>query len=429
MPAARLSLTVEDIDRFVGESVFTPASRGRVGIELEWLVVALDDATRPVAIERVRQATDAVSPLPGGSIVTFEPGGQVELSSPPLAGLRAGVTTIEADAAAFGRALADEGLGLCGLGLDAARPLRRVVDTPRYRAMEAYFDTGGPSGRTMMRGTAAVQVNVDLGPSADVEHRWQLAHRLGPVLAAAFANSPLAAGAPSGWRSTRLALWSTIDPGRTAPVDGGVDGGVDGAVSGAGDGRAAWARYALDARVMLIRVADDRFEPVLEPLTFREWMGQGNALGSPTLDDFAYHLTTLFPPVRPRGWLELRMIDALPDPWWRVAVAVTTALFEDDRAAAVADRATATTGELWEEATRHGLEHPALAAAARACFAAALDALPRLDSDDATTSAVAAFNDRYVARGRCPADDRLDEWTRDGTVMPAADRFVEATRT
>ncbi len=409
----RPSLTADDVARFVGEQVFAPRSRGRVGIELEWLVVALDDPMRPVAIDTVRRAVDAASPLPGGSSVTFEPGGQVELSSPPLP-LRAGPGAIATDATALGRALADEGLGLCGLGLDPARPLRRVVDVPRYRAMEAYFDAGGPSGRTMMRGTAAVQVNVDLGRGTDVARRWRLAHRVGPVLAAAFANSPLADGAPSGWRSTRLAVWFMTDPGRTAPVDGHGD-----------DGRAAWVRYALDARVMLIRVADDHFEPVLEPLTFREWMDHGHELGAPTLDDFAYHLTTLFPPIRPRGWLELRMIDALPEPWWRVAVAVTAALFDDDAAAAVAERATRRTGGLWDEATRHGLAHPALASAARACFTAAIEALPRLDVDHTTASAVAAYHDRYVARGRCPADDRLDAWARSGALMPATDRFVE----
>ena len=102
-----------------------------------------------------------------------------------------------------------------------------------------------------------------------------------------------------------------------------------------------WLAYALAARVMMIRVSPDRFEAVDGPLgeellTFAAWMERGHELGWPTLEDFEYHLTTLFPPVRPKGWLELRMLDSLPDPWWRVAAGVATALLEDADAGAAA---------------------------------------------------------------------------------------------
>jgi len=133
----------------------------------------------------------------------------------------------------------------------------------------------------------------------------------------------------------------------------------------------------------------------------------GHELGWPTLDDFDYHLTTLFPPVRPRGWLELRMIDSLPDPWWRVAAAVATALLEDAAAGAAAREAVTRAGvaDHWRSAARHGLADPALRAAAQAVFPAALSGLGRLGADRATVAAAEAFHDRFVARGRCPADD------------------------
>jgi glutamate--cysteine ligase len=201
-----------------------------------------------------------------------------------------------------------------------------------------------------------------------------------------------------------------MDPSRTAPV--------------AGHHRRAdpveeWTAYALRARLMLIRACPDWFRPVVAPLPFGVWMARGHELGWPTLDDFAYHLTTLFPPVRPRGWLELRMVDAVPDPWWQVAVAVATTLLDDPAAFEVAERACAPVADRWAEAASAGLGHPGLAAAARQCFEAALDALPRLGADREAVTATEAYLERFVARGRCPADDLLDGWAAGGPAAVA----------
>ena len=178
---------------------------------------------------------------------------------------------------------------------------------------------------------------------------------------------------------------------------------------------------------MFIRRDTSRFVPILEPLTLRDWIANGHELGFPTLDDVSYHFTTLFPPVRPRGWLEMRMIDSLPDPWWRAAVAVATTLVCDDTAAVDADDAIAPTAGRWLDAARHGLGHPDFADAARDAFDVALRAMVRLGTDATTVLAVEAFVDRYVARGRCPADDRLEAWQEDGTLIPEPDQFSAAT--
>jgi glutamate--cysteine ligase len=236
------------------------------------------------------------------------------------------------------------------------------------------------------------------------------------VLAAAFANSPLSGGVPSGWRSRRLSIWTEVDKCRTAAPDGGTR-----------DPARAWTDYALDARVMFIRQDESRYVPILDSLTLADWIANGHELGFPTADDVSYHFTTLFPPVRPRGWLELRMIDSLPDPWWRAAVAVATTLVCDDNAAETAAPAIEATRGRWLDAARHGLGHPELADAAKAAFDAALLAMVRLGTDATTVLAVEAFVDRYVARGRCPADDRLDAWQADETLFPEADCFVAAT--
>jgi glutamate--cysteine ligase len=415
VPAARRSLTTRDVRQLVDEQCFPPRPSGRVGVEVEWLAVCLAEPAQRVRPEVVGEAG---AELPAGSRLTFEPGGQVELSSPPLRGIGPACASIAADAAGLSAALADHGVGLVGLGLDPGPVRPRCIDSPRYEAMEAYFDAQCAAGRTMMRSTAAVQVNVDLGPTpADAARRWHRAHDAGPVLAAAFANSPLAAGAPSGWRSRRLAVWTDVDECRTTAADG----------NGEPDPVRQWTNYALAARVMFIRRDESRFVPILEPLTLGDWIAHGHELGFPTLDDVSYHFTTLFPPVRPRGWLEMRMIDSLPDPWWRAAVAVATTLVCDDTAAGAAAEAIAPTRGRWLDAARHGLGHPELAGAARDAFDVALDAMVRLGTDATTVLAVEAFVDRYVARGRCPADDRLDAWQDDETLIPEPDQFAAAT--
>jgi glutamate--cysteine ligase len=345
------------------------------------------------------------------SPLTLEPGGQLELSPPPAASLGECVEGAAADLAAVRAELAAHGLGLVGRGHDPLHPPRRILTDHRYAAMEAYFDRHGAAGRSMMCSSASVQVCLDAGTEEPgplgFGRRWRLAHLLGAVLVAAFANSPLRGGRPTGWKSTRQAVWAQIDPHRSlAPRDG-------------RDPREGWAAHVLDTPVMCVRCHEGPW-PVPEGLTFREWI-RGGRPRPPDLDDLDYHLTTLFPPVRPRGHLELRMIDAQPgDDGWRVALAVTAALFDDPEASERIYRAvkplaeTAGSGPpprnpLWRAAARHALADPELHSAAVTGFAAAQEALPRLGASDGIQAAVADFADRYVTRGRCPADDLLDE--------------------
>jgi glutamate--cysteine ligase len=423
MPAPEQVLTLGDARQLVADRGFGCApcpgpDAGLVGIELEWLAVRLDHPTTPAPHETLYAVADAGPHLPGCSRLTFEPGGQVELSSPPRP-LDAAIESVTADAAAIGDALARDGIGLLAIGLEPGLRRERVVRNPRYDAMEAYFDACGPDGRVMMRSTASMQVNLDLCDPVVGAARWQAAHDVGPVLAAAFANSPFGECGPSGLRSTRLDVWSRIDRSRTAPV----------ATTCAGDGGRDWAEYALDAHVMLVRGSARRHEPVLAPMRFRDWIAAGHPSGWPTADDLEYHLTTLFPPVRPRGWLELRMIDALPAPWWRVAVAVTTVLVEDESLREHCARIARPTRELWGAAARDALRHPALGHAARACFDGALDALRRRGVDGSTIDTVEEYVDRFVGRGRCPADDLLERWQARGGMVPAPENAPEAAWT
>jgi glutamate--cysteine ligase len=384
----------------------------QVGVELEWLTHDARDPSLPVPADLISAlipaAATAVAEAGGQSALTAEPGGQLELSSAPAPSLADCVAATAADLAATREAAAAYGLTLTGYGLDPIRPPRRVLDLPRYAAMEAFFDHGGPWGRRMMGSSASIQVCLDAGlESSDgtdgIRWRWRLAHQLGPVLVAAFANSPLREGKPTGWRSSRQQNWLNLDPGRTRPV---LDPGEPD-----GDPRTAWAAYALAARVLCVPSDDSPDWTAPYGLTLRDWLRTDSPRPARTTD-IEYHLTTLFPPVRPHGYLELRMIDAQPGDGWIVPLAVTAALFDDEtasRAAMAAVRDGVDGADPWESAARLGPADRRLSWASRECFAAAIDALDRADTPIAIRDAVGEFHERYVRKDQCPADDLLKE--------------------
>jgi len=419
-------LTESDAEEQVHGICFKTGPPGRVGVELEWLVFDGRDPALPVDQQRAATAVarlDGPGALPGRGMLTTEPGGQVEISSAPAAGPGDCIAGASLDLAALRQAIHQEGLRLSGRGLDPFRPPRRVLELPRYAAMEKFFDRAGPWGRLMMCSTASVQVCVDAGGEgpgwSGFRWRWHLLHAIGPVLVAAFANSPLRGGRPTGWKSTRQAIWARLDPTRTRPPahaqpsPGRRPGRSWPAAS---DPRSAWVDYALAAEVMCVRRPGEQDWSAPAGLTFRDWL-RGAGDRPPTGTDLSYHLSTLFPPVRPRGHLEVRSIDAQPGDGWMVPLAVTAALLDDplaaEQAMAAAEALWHRPGSPWWLAARHGPAHPAIAAASRQCFAAAEAALARAGQPAALRRAVTAFAERYVNRDRCPADDLLDQATTD----------------
>ena len=155
-------------------------------------------------------------------------------------------------------------------------------------------------------------------------------------------------------------------------------------------------------------------------LTFREWVRDGGSgtLRAPTAEDLDYHLSTLFPPVRPRGHLELRMIDAQPGDGWIVPAAVATALADDGRAAEAAmaaaepvwDGAGRPGGaeDPWLRAARSGPADPHIGRASRQCFEAADAALGRVGRAGADPPGGGRVHRAIRAARRCPADDQLE---------------------
>jgi ergothioneine biosynthesis glutamate--cysteine ligase EgtA len=424
-------LSEEDAEAHVHGICFKTGPPGQVGVELEWLVSDERDPAVRVPPDRMMHALAGLTTgnphavLPGGGKLSTEPGGQLELSSAPAPSLGGCVAAAGADLATLREATREAGLRLSGYGIDPDRPPERVLDLPRYAAMEQFFDRRGPEGRVMMCNTASVQVCVDAGDdsagASGYRSRWQLLHAIGPVLVAAFANSPQPEGDAAGWRCGRQAVWSRLDPSRTrAPA--GAEPAHSPEHSNDVDPRDAWTSYALDAELMCIRRDGAASWDAPPGVTFRDWL-RGAGERRPTAEDLSYHLTTLFPPVRPHGHMELRMIDAQPADGWVVPTAVVTALLDDPQAAEAAMAATEpvwaqarpdtvtdkhSRASPWLRAAKHGPADAGIARATRACFEAADAALSRAGTPAAIRHAVAAFAERYVLRGKCPADDRDD---------------------
>lgn len=387
----RAPITEETAELYVGGTVFKTGPPERVGVELEWLV---QDAARPDVPVRTERLTKALAeefdpPLAG--LLTTEPGGQLELSSSP-APLADCLAATAADLDRLRRRVAAAGLTLTGLGLDPRPPLLQTGN-PRYLAMDRHFAGRGPEGRLMMCSTASVQVCLDAGThDAEVAQRWHALHAWLPVLTGLFANSP----AP-GVRCGRTAVWAAIDPSRTAAPVG-------------ADPRVAYARWALDAQLLAVRREGGSWAAPAG-VTFRDWLrGEVAGLPAPTRADLAFHLTTLFPPVRAQGHLELRAIDAQPGDGWRVVVALVAALLDDPAARATAtsaanDATAELPGSALETAAREGMTDPVLRRAGMCFVRTAAAALDRA-GHPGLAAEVDGFGERYPARGRCPADDR-----------------------
>lgn len=385
-------LTRADLVDHLRATACAPSAAGsaRVGVEQEWHTFALADPDRHLHPDEVLAAAEAHVALPHGSRITVEPGGQVEISTPPADPWWGCLTDMRVDGAELRRRLLAAGIVAVAAGIDPFRPPSRTLSQPRYDAMQAYFDRQGPEGRRMMSSCASIQVNVDSGDAASFARRWQVAHQTGPALAAAFACSP-----DPLHRSERLANWNAMDPSRTRPVLASGDPVLD------------WATYVLDAEVMLLHGDDGTCTPLERPATFGTWIDEGIDGRHPTAADLDYHCTTLFPPVRPRGWLELRWLDALPAGLAEVAVATVAALLLDERAGDEALALCAPVGRaaMWGVAADHGPRHDGLARAATGVLRVAADALDRLGAGATWSARTADAADRWPAKGRCPADD------------------------
>jgi len=346
-------------------------------------------------------------PLANGGRLTFEPGAQVEHSTAVHPSAAAALADVDHTIGMLRRGFRTEGVRLAAVGLDVWHDVDEVpqqLRAGRYTAQAAYYRQRGYWGAVMMRHTASLQINLDLGPEGVWQERWLAANLISPMLTAVFACSP----SPDAV-SSRARAWQELDPTRS--------GFPALLTNGAGrDPRAEWADAALTADVMLIRAGDEHFEPGCPGLRFIDWINDGHPRhGWPTIDDLDYHLTTLFFEVRARGFLELRAGEAVPDALRPAQVVLASALLYDDRArtdaiALLAEHRTKL-DELWRRAATHGVHDDELRDLACRLWKIALAGAERLPGGwiaQENLTSTRAFIDDYTARGRVPAD-RLSE--------------------
>jgi glutamate--cysteine ligase len=373
------------------------------GVELEWTVHHASDPRRPVDASLLSRALGAYAPptispnpaqvrLPAGSLVTVEPGGQVEISTPPTRSAVDLISVATVDSGTLVDLLRQSGLVLGRRGTDPHRPPRRLLQVPRYAAMQAAFDRIGPQGTRMMCSTASLQVCLDAGEADQYATRWRAVHALGPTLVALFANSPELSGRRTGWVSSRLRTTLGTCPPLTLPPEP------------SDDPAAQWARAAMNAPVICVR-RDGLSWAAPPALTFAAWIADPERVGRrPTLADLDYHLSTMFPPVRPKGYLEIRYLDAQAGDRWVTPFSLLAALMAQRSTIDQVLDVTESCAGRWFEAARDGLADPVLGAVAPRVVQIGADALDDLDLTASQSSQV--LDDLEMRLATRPAGQR-----------------------
>jgi glutamate--cysteine ligase len=239
----------------------------------------------------------------GGGNISLEPGGQFELSGAPLESVHDICEEIGQHLEEAGTVARELGLGFMGVG---HAPIWRrdqipVMPKGRYAIMRAYMPKVGNLGLDMMFRTCTVQANLDFASEADMAAKFRLSLALQPVVTALFANSPFIEGKPSGFLSSRARVWTDTDPDRTGMLPFVFEDGF---------GFEAYARYALDVPMYFVK-RGGRYVDV-SGQSFRAFMAGDMPLlpgERPTLKDWEDHLTTIFPEVRLKTYLEMRGAD------------------------------------------------------------------------------------------------------------------------
>jgi glutamate--cysteine ligase len=273
--------------------------------------------------------------------ISFEPGGQIEISSAPHATASSVIEATRALAEKIQQSMTTAAIDLLTFGVDPYNGIDAVplqLHRDRYARMTSYFDSIGPSGIRMMRQTAAIQINLERGE--EPRKRWTLLNALAPYMVALFANSRNYAGKATGHASFRAHLWRTLDHSRTGlPCD-------------ATEPAVRYFAFALDAKAM--RSSDGR-----KPwLSFREWM----CVESLTQEDWLFHLSTLFPEVRPKEFFEIRSADAIDSRHIAAPVIFVTGIVYDDESAEAATKLLGAPSErLLERAGQLAMTDPRIA--------------------------------------------------------------------
>jgi glutamate--cysteine ligase len=253
---------------------------------------------------------DPIALTKNGCNITLEPGGQFELSGAPVKILHQTCDEVNTHLDEVKQVAAEMGIGLIGIGFD---PKWRREDIPwmpkgRYRIMRDYMPKKGTLGLDMMLRTCTVQVNLDYRSESDMVKKFRVGMALQPIATALFANSPFVEGKPTGYLSYRSHVWEDTDPDRTGILPFVFDGDM---------GFERYVDYMLDVPMYFVYRNGKYIDASGQ--SFRDFMdGKLPALPGekPIITDWVDHLTTAFPEVRLKTYLEMRGADG--GPWCNI---------------------------------------------------------------------------------------------------------------
>jgi glutamate--cysteine ligase len=368
----------------------------------------------------------------GGGAISLEPGGQFELSGAPLETVHQTSAELAAHLAQLREVAHPLGVNFMSLGMtpDWTRADMPMMPKGRYRIMTAYMPKVGSLGLDMMYRTCTVQTNLDFSSEADMVKKLRVSLALQPVGTALFANSPFTEGRPNGFLSFRSEIWRDTDNQRAGMLPWAFEPGM---------GFERWVDYALDVPMYFVKRGDAYIDVAGQ--SFRDLMA-GRLPGLPgehaTISDWANHVSTIFPEVRLKRYLEMRGSDA--GEWLRLPAlpALWVGLLYDDASLDAAwdivkDWTAEERQKLRDDVPRLGfgaaIGGRSLLDLARQCLALAHDGLARrrrLDAAGRDETRHLVPLEEFVERGRTPAEEMLEKFHGPwgGSVAPVYDEYA-----
>ena len=424
-----------------------PRSEWRVGTEHEKIGVRLADL-RPVPYEgengiagvlaavaaeggwsEVREGGALIALEGASGSITLEPGGQLELSGAPLRTIFETCEEFHQHLDLIRRVSEPRGIAWLSLG---GNPFHDVDEMPRvpkarYAVMRSYLPTRGELALHMMNLSATVQANFDYESEADMAAKLRMAMGVSPIVSALFANSALYLGKPSGYISRRVHIWRHVDPDRCGMLPFVFEPGLS---------YAKYVEWALDVPMFFV-LHDGDYRPV-QGLSFRRYLAEGHEGKRATLQDWNLHLTTLFPEVRLKQFLEVRGADAVPPGLTCALPALWKGLLYDAEAcraawALVEDWSFSEREAALEAVARRGLaaevEGRPVLPLARELIGISRDGLARIGDGRGGETDERGFLDPLLAvaeSGRSPGEEVLESW--EGVWRGSPKRLIEYSR-
>lgn len=450
-----MSLTKEDCYRYLKEKIFLlrssqysqafPKWPGGVGIEVEMLPTLSSEGVpqlinfdsqptiNQILLDFAKTTQSAVFwadasqskilkiETPTKDNLTFEPGGQLEISTSPYPCLDEALLVFQKLKTALQKSFKNFGGNLVCVGINPWYSVDEIglqMNKARYQAMNNYFQRIGPYGKRMMRQTCTIQLNLDFGPDEDtLIKRYMGSQMLSPIASAIFANSPVVDRKKSGSKTFRSKVWLHTDPSRTGLID--IEKSLD-SLSLEGIIQ-SYLTSVFDANVVFIERLD--YVPLPKDFRFGQWVAHGFEGVYPTLKDFETHLSLHFPDVRAKGFLELRSIDAQIDCWQSVPASFCAGVLYDPQAL---DQLISLMAKqdfnYLSQACLVGLDDEKVQALSKQVMQISLDGIMRLPAcyrDASCLAVISSYAQQFTFAGKTPADDLLNVFEKNGGLTVA----------